>query len=34
MIAASVENIQSSSAINLEATKVMDESVARLFRAD
>lgn len=31
MIAASVENIQASSAINLEATKVMDESVSRLF---
>ncbi|PKN16242.1 MAG: methyl-accepting chemotaxis protein [Deltaproteobacteria bacterium HGW-Deltaproteobacteria-23] len=31
MIAGSVENIQSSSAINLEATKVMDESVSRLF---
>jgi hypothetical protein len=26
-----VEDIQSSSAINLEATKVMDKSVARLF---
>lgn len=31
MIAVSVENIQSSSAINLEATKVMDASVVRLF---
>lgn len=31
MIASSVEDIQSSSAINIEATKVMDESVARLF---
>lgn len=31
MISGSVEDIQSSSAINLEATKVMDESVANLF---
>lgn len=31
MISVSVDNIQSSSTLNLEATKVMDESVARLF---
>ncbi len=31
MIAGSVENIQLSSAVNIEATKVMDASVARLF---
>lgn len=31
MISVSVENIQSSSTVNLEATKVMDDSVSRLF---
>lgn len=31
MISSSVENIQNSSAVNLDATKVMDESVAKLF---
>ena len=31
MITGSVENIQSSASINLDATKMMDQSVVRLF---